>query len=134
MKKLAVKKRLPTRKLTPQARLYKRALDQIIKHPESWTQGAYNLPGYDKKLSAECGTSHCIGGWIIMFANKFKPDTVVLRKQWNAYSAGPCAVMMNILGLNANEGYQLIGPNITLTELIDFGNTHFKLNYPYPKQ
>ena len=54
---------------------FKKIIDQIKSHPETWNQ---------EKWHSECGTKHCIAGWAQIHAGKsgIICDTWIIGKHW----------------------------------------------------
>jgi hypothetical protein len=50
-------------KMSPQERLLKEVVNQILEHPETWDQKCWH--GCNS-----CGTTHCVGGWLQVKSGK----------------------------------------------------------------
>lgn len=80
-------------------KLLKTAINQILKHPETWDQG---------KWHSDCGTKHCLAGWCQILAGK---PAIAVRAKWDA---------MDALEISWCEADYLFYPHCTLPQMYHF--------------
>ena len=76
---------------------YKKVLDQITQHPETWNQARWH-----------CGSSHCLAGWAKVLSGKPANDDTV-RRDARIY-----------LDLSLSEAEWLFATHRTLSDLTDY--------------